>query len=348
MVISLNPEPNKEVFQSLLDETLITLDYESKRNEKEYLKHLGNKLEDVVADIMADRAKGTPFENSIKLFSGQRFPDIVANKYYGVEVKSTTKNHWTTTGNSVLEGTRIKGVERIYLLFGKMVTPIEFKCKPYEDCLSEVVVTHSPRYLINMDLVEGQTFFDKLGTSYDTLRKSQNPVRPIVEYYRQFLRPGDDVWWLDQEGSRTTGAVIRLWKNLPIELRREYNLKAMIFFPKVFSNAGDKYERLATWLVNMYGVISPNVRDHFSAGGQGQIEWGNRVYANIPKIIVNLINYLPEIKKLLQETENEVLSHYWEIDIDDKWNNWIDLVIENTKYMKLPFDLEDYLSEKLA
>ena len=130
---------------------------------------------------------GTPFENSIELISGQRFPDIIANKYYGVEVKTTIKNHWTTTGNSVLEGTRVDGIERIYMLFGKMVSPIEFKCRPYEECLSEVVVTHSPRYLINMDLKEGNTIFDKLKIPYDTLRKEQNPVKPIIDYYRKRL-----------------------------------------------------------------------------------------------------------------------------------------------------------------
>ncbi len=152
MVISSNPEPNKPIFQSLIDTTIQSLDYEAKRNQMKYLSLLGNKLENVVADVMSRNAKGTPFENSIELISGQRFPDIIANKFYGVEVKTTKQNHWTTTGNSVLEGTRVDGIERIFMLFGKMVNPVEFKCRPYEDCLSEVVVTHSPRYLINMDL----------------------------------------------------------------------------------------------------------------------------------------------------------------------------------------------------
>lgn len=80
----------------MLDNTIHTLDYESKKNQKKYLSLLGNKLEDVVADVMTENANGTTFENSIELISGQKFPDIIANKFYGVEVKTTSKNHWTT------------------------------------------------------------------------------------------------------------------------------------------------------------------------------------------------------------------------------------------------------------
>ena len=61
---------------------------------KTYLSYLGNKLEGVVADVMTQTAKGTPFEDSIELISGQRFPDIIAKKYYGVEVKTSKQNHW--------------------------------------------------------------------------------------------------------------------------------------------------------------------------------------------------------------------------------------------------------------
>ena len=77
MVVSLNPEPNKLIFQSLLNKTVETLDIQSKKNQKDYLSYIGNKLENVVADVMKNVAKGTPFENSIELISGQKFPDII-------------------------------------------------------------------------------------------------------------------------------------------------------------------------------------------------------------------------------------------------------------------------------
>lgn len=347
MVISSNPEPNKRIFQSLLDNTLQTLDLKSKKNQDKYLALLGNKLENVVADVMADRAKGTPFENSIELISGQKFPDIIANKYYGVEVKTTKQNHWTTTGNSVLESTRVDGIERIFILFGKMVNPVEFKCRPYEDCLSEVVVTHSPRYLINMDLQAGHTIFDKLDIPYDILRNYPNPIKPITDYYRQFLKPGEEVWWLDQEEPKSTGLIIKLWNNLPIESRKQYMLKSMILFPEIFSNRPDKFNRLAVWLVTSEGIVCPNIRDVFTAGGQGIIEWKKKQYSGIPHILIKLSNSIDDLKIILDELEIDILEKYWNLSIKNKVNDWIGLINENSKKI-MSLNLEAYLEDKFA
>ena len=308
MVISSNPQPNQLTFQSLLDNTIHTLEIESKCYQKKYLNLLGNKLENVVADIMAESAKGTPFENSIELISGQKFPDIIANRFYGVEVKTSKQNHWTTTGNSVLEGTRVDGIERIFILFGKMVNPIEFKCRLYEDCLSDVVVTHSPRYLINMDLNIGQTIFDKLDIPYDTLRSYPNPIKPITDYYRQFLKPGEEVWWLDQEEPKPSGVIIKLWNNLPLVTRKEYMLKSMILFPEIFNSHTDKFNRVAVWLVNSEGIVCPNVRDVFTAGGRETINWNGKQYVNIPQILVKLSKSIADLKIILNEFDNEVLG----------------------------------------
>lgn len=348
MLISLNPEPNKEIFQSLLNNTLDTLDTEAKRNQEVYLKHLGNKLENVVAEIMTDKAHGTPFENSIELISGQRFPDIIANRYYGVEVKTTKQNHWTTTGNSVLEGTRVEGIERIYMLFGKMYSPIEFKYRPYEDCLSEVVVTHSPRYLINMDLPKGQTIFDKLNIPYDILRKSTNPIKPIIEFYRNSVRGKGEVWWLDkgEDTDEDSGKsiIIKFWNSLPIALRKKYIATGFVFFPEVLKS---EFNRFAFWLYENESIICPNVRDQYSAGGTGKITLENKTYSEIPKVIMKLTDSLADIKDILNNAHDETLSYYWEKTIKDKWSNWIYLIIENTKHMKLSFDLEKYIKEKI-
>ena len=347
MVISLNPEPDREVFQTLLDNTLSILDSESKENQDVYLALLGNKLEAVVANTMTESAKGTPFENSIELISGQRFPDIIAKRYYGVEVKTTKQNHWTTTGNSVLEGTRVNGIERIFMLFGKMVSPIEFRWRPYEDCLSEVVVTHSPRYLIDMDLREGQTIFDKLEIPYDELRILPNPIKPITDYYRQFIKSGEEVWWLDQDEPKSTGLIIKLWNNLSQDSRNEYMLEAMIFFPEIFSNHHSvKFNRLSVWLVNMEGIVCPNIRDVFTAGGQGNILWKGKTYSGIPRIIIKMIDSLPEIKSILDNIDIELLNHFWGNVRRDRYTQWIDLVLENTEHMRLPLNLRNFLINK--
>ena len=139
-------------FEELLAKVIDFMNQEALKFPEMYTGLLGSKLEDKVVEVLQQCAVGTCFEDQIVKYSGQRFPDIVIGGYYGVEVKTTKANHWKSTGSSVAEGTRVENVERIYLLFGKMCEPVCFVCKPYEECLSEVVVTHSPRYLVDMNL----------------------------------------------------------------------------------------------------------------------------------------------------------------------------------------------------
>jgi hypothetical protein len=347
MVVSVNPIPKKELFQLLLDRTLTILSNESKKKEKEYFGLLGNKLENVVADIMKENAIGTDFESSIELISGQKFPDIIAKKYYGVEVKTSKQNHWTTTGNSVLESTRVEGIERIFMLFGKMVKPIEFRYKPYEDCLSDVVVTHSPRYLINMELPDGETIFNKLNIPYDTLRNENNPIKIITDYYRKQLKPGEEVWWLDQDEPKSTSLIIKLWNNLPALKRKELMIFAMVFFPEIFSNHTDKFNSLSVWLVNDHGIVCPNIRDIFTAGGQGAINYNDKIYNNIPQIIIKLTDSINDINETIATSNREDLAYFWNIKVNKPFENWIDLLISNTAHLDLKIDLKQYLRDKL-
>ena len=66
----------------------------------------------------------------------------------------------------------------------------------------------------------------------------------------------------------------------------------MVYFPELFSNSGDKFARLAIWLVTREGVVCPNIRDLFTAGGKGQILVGKKTYKNVPRIFLNLFDNL--------------------------------------------------------
>ncbi|KKX47457.1 hypothetical protein [Sphingobacterium sp. IITKGP-BTPF85] len=246
MIISSNPEPNRAEFDSLLNNSINELNKQVLTSSKHLATLGGRNLEPHILDVMSEIAKGTPFENSIEWVGGQKFPDIVANKYYGIEVKTTTQNHWKTTGNSVMETTRVEDVERIFMLFAKLASPIEFRCRPYEDVLAEVVVTHSPRYLIDMNLEEGKTIFDKIKIPYDTLRKKDSPVKPIVDYYRSKLKPGEELWWMDSDNTNhASSIVIKIWNNLTKNEKEHLKNKAMVYFPELFSK---KMISLEDWL----------------------------------------------------------------------------------------------------
>jgi hypothetical protein len=353
MIISANSEPNRDEFNTLLDSTITKLNSHARKSARSISVLGGNKLEPYVKDVMADLAIGTPFENSIEYIGGQKFPDIIAKKYYGVEVKTTTQNHWKTTGNSVLESTRVENVERIFMLFAKLSNPIEFRCRAYEECLSEVVVTHSPRYLIDMNLEKGKTIFDKMKVPYDTLRKNENPIRPIIDYYKNRLKPGEDLWWIDQENSKASNLVVKLWTNLSVREKQDIRNNAMTYFPELFSNNGDKFARLAIWLVTREGVVCRNIRDLFSAGGKGQILVGKKTYKNIPRIFLNLFNNLEFVIETISQTSAIDLSDYWDFKTNEKKKitDWIELVslqakkIPDAKHLNIKQLLVEIISE---
>lgn len=332
MIISANSEPNRKEFDILLNSTLDELNIQAVKSSKLISTLKGNKLEPYIGDVMSELAVGTVFENSIEVIGGQKFPDIVARKFYGIEVKTTTQNHWKTTGNSVLESTRVNDVEKIFMLFAKLSNPIEFRCRPYEECLSEVVVTHSPRYLIDMNLPIGNTIFDKMNTSYDTLRKKDNPLGYVVEHYKSKLKAGEQLWWIDN--NNMSNLSIKMWKNIDKEKKAEIIIKIMVYFTEIFGNNNKrKFERIPAWLVAREGIVTSNVRDLFSSGGKGKIVVGTKKYENIPRIFLNLFDNLGFVVETLTQTSSIELSEYWGIKTTEtkKISDWIELVSEHSK-----------------
>jgi hypothetical protein len=335
MVVSVNSEPHINEFNSLLNSTVIELNKHARKSPKKIEKLTGSILEPYVKDILSDLAVGSQFENSIELIGGQKFPDIIANKFFGVEVKTTTKNHWKTTGNSILESTRVDDVERIFMLFGKLGKPIEFKYRAYEECLSEVVVTHSPRYLIDMNLEEGKTIFDKINTSYDTLRQNKNPINPITDYYKSKLKPGQDLWWI-QDSEKANKLIINIWNNLSNIEQSDFVNKAMVIFPEIFGHRQDKYSRFAIWLVKNEGVVCPNVRDAFTAKGRSNILLNNIEYKQVPRIFINLFENIDSIIEVLVNTSTLELTEFWGEKTTDKRKikDWIEIVSKNANLVR--------------
>ncbi len=198
-----------------------------------------------------------------------------------------------------------------------------------------------------MNLEAGQTIFDKIEIPYDTLRNFANPIKPITEYYRQLLKPGEEVWWLDQDDTQSKSLIIKLWNNLPNKTKRYYMQKSMVLFPEIFSNRPDKFNRLAVWLVNSEGVVCPNIRDVFTAGGQGYIKWNNNQYHGIPQIFMKLSKSIDDLKKILIETDNETLEKYWGTNIyNNRIDDWIEIVANNSR-LNQDFELSAYLKSRM-
>lgn len=313
------------------------LNSEAALNPSYFASRNGTLLESDVFEVVKDCAKGTKFEGSIvNLVSGSAFPDItiedyvLKNRLYGVEVKSTKENHWKTIGSSILESSRIKNVDRIFLCFGKLGSPVEFKTRKYEDCLSGISVTHYPRYQIDMDLKNGETIFDKIGVGYDVIRNLENPVPTVAKYYKSRLKSGESLWWASNPEDEAVSATVRLWSVLSVEEKDEFVAKACVYFPEIFGSNLKKYNRYALWLATQNGVIDTNVRDDFSAGGKVDFRLKSGLCVKIPAVFGKIDKFADCIKLLLLNTEEDVLKSFWNVDSvsDDRILQWCRLVFE--------------------
>ena len=201
-----NKEIADEAFVELMSLTEKCLNDKAKSNQDKYKNCGGKAMENEAAKAMIEVAPSTPFRNAkIEVVSGARFPDIQAGVYYGVEVKTTKGNKWKSVGSSIVESTRIKEVSMIYMLFGKLGGEFaEFRCKPYEDCLDNISLTHQPRYQIDMELEEKQqaTIFQKMKTDYNAFRlyDEKEKIQKVRQYFRSTAKEGKEMsWWLGME-----------------------------------------------------------------------------------------------------------------------------------------------------
>lgn len=331
MIIAENPKPKLQTFKTLMTKTDQLLNHEAQNNGNAFKNHLAQKLENDVYEALKKCAKGTEFENTIQLVSGKNFPDIVANNLFGVEVKSTEKNHWTSTGSSILESTRIKSVERIYMTFGKLGgNPVEFKSRPYEECLSEIAVTHYPRYKIDMNLKPGETIFDKMKISYDELRNLKNPVEPVAKYYKSKLDDNETLWWAPDSFDKEEGIRFsaKLFKNLDSDEKAALTAKMLILFPTVFKETGNtKYEQPALWLLNNSGATTSCMRDIFSSGGQEEFKTKDGKTVKMPAVFRRVKKYKELIIDIIENADEKVLSNYWKVEINntDRLRQWCEL-----------------------
>lgn len=332
MIISENLTPKLVEFSRLIERMDRLLNSNAEDLADYYSKRNGIQLEEDVFKALNIVAENTPFQGSIRLVSGSSFPDIVASKYYGVEVKSTNKNQWRSIGSSILESTRISDVERIYLTFGKLGGTVEFRSRPYEECLYGISVTHYPRYQIDMELKRGETIFDKMGVPYDILRKLDNPVEPVSRYYKSMLKPGESLWWadssnLDQEISPPT---IKLWSTLSIEDKSLLTVQGYALFPELLEPGNPhKYNRYSLWLVTKQGVVNTNIRDSFSAGGQVEVIFnGSKV--KVPAAFGRIKKFSPLIETTINDCPDRLLREYWNVTSikKDRLLQWCELVIE--------------------
>ncbi len=329
-------------FAEFMHKTEMYLNDKTSQDHQLYKKCNGTRLEGVALEILHELSVDTPFKKeNIILVSGHSFPDIETKPCYGVEVKSTEKDSWQSTGSSIVESTRNLDIQRIYMLFGKLGGDrAEFRCRPYEQCLSNIAVTHSPRYLIDMNLSEtgSKTIFQKMSIDYDDFRllNEYDKVSKLRKYYKVQAKASGKVqmpWWMGEsetsDGPEVTAPVVSLYNDLNTDEKEKINILMFVLFPADILNG--KYQRAALWMCTRFSVIIPNIRDIFSAGGQIMNLGGLTFSRKLPQVIRRMYNYRAEIVALLKHIDFQTAS-----DIAYNWDDiylsqnpldaWIDMV----------------------
>jgi hypothetical protein len=337
MVFGTNPEADAKEFEGVLEKGRKLLTGDAEANVKNFMGESSSNFEEMVYEALKKSAIGTNFENYIEMVTGHKFPDIVFNnRFYGVEVKSLKHEGWSTFGNSIFESTRVENIDRIYILAGRLSAPIEFKYKKYEDCIDDIQVTHSPRYHIDMDVKEENTIFKKIGIPYETFRGLDDPLSPLRKYYKKKLKPGEGLWWLENDAEKigNNNLVVKVLNDLPDDEREKIMVEGFARFPKLLGGDQSRYKKFATWLIVEHGLVSHNVRDFFSAGGQKKIVVDGKKYVGVPKIYFNLQRRVKEIKEEVDRLKPFTIYENWEIEDKydtNKFKTWIDLVEDFSK-----------------
>lgn len=248
-------------FEAILDETAEILT-ENLRSSPSY--HGPEQFERGVLDMLRVVARG--FDVTVEPTRSLAFPDIRVNGF-GVEVKYSRRDTWNAVGNSVFEGTRDDKVEVIYVMFGKVGGTPEVRWGKYEDRVKHVLVSNSPRFVLDMSETES-SLFERIGIDYSafaTLEKD-GKMAYIRDYWRGRLQPGEHIWWLEENHTRPLN--VRLYTHLSQYEKRTLLAEAALLCPQICkpSRAKQKYKDVAVYLLTYHDVLCLQVRDLFSAG----------------------------------------------------------------------------------
>ncbi|MFA0194248.1 hypothetical protein AB4501_22415 [Vibrio sp. 10N.222.55.E8] len=327
----------------------------NKIDDSELFRNQGTKFEKILHGALIDASKRLEVSNitAIELVSGKKFPDIIIHTYecdFGVEVKTSKSGGWETLGGSIFESTKVEGVEPIAIFFANFSSDRPaYRFDYMENCISDIAITHKPRYVINMNFNGEKTVFDKTGTTYHQLSNSNNPFGLVRNYMKE---KSGDLWWIDDdeaEGYSYQNNVqgIRAWNELASADQMQLISDIVTLFPKVFA-PNKNYNDVATYLVTKRGIVNPSLRDQFSSGGRL-----NTAGFQYPQYF-NSLFYQPVMNQISRKLDvpnvKEVQEYWGNIDITKYKKIWLNTVINyinNHDEHRIKYDAKKYLIDNL-
>ncbi len=207
---------------------------------------------------------------------GHAFPDVsIAGSGVGIELKGATSNR-KFNGNSVVASTMLPNLKKIFLMY--WIGSIgDIGCKDYFDCVATPVVTHSPRFQLDIDLDKESSMFgtgsEKVG-AIDDIIFSTNGIdsEKIIKWMSdKAKRNGETPWWISTDESLPIGSTgLTKFTNMNVNRKAHFLKCAFLIFPKILDKSSPtKYNGLFEWAIQTHSAYT--TRDDYSAGGQVQI-----------------------------------------------------------------------------
>lgn len=330
-----------KLVEELLYNTISYMNENAKATPAAIRKLKPSEVEMLSYNSLVEVAPSVDFpKNRIDLVSGHVFPDILLHgTHYGVEVKSTKEDRWTSIGSSVVESTRNSDIDRVYMLFAKLGGEPTFRCKPYQQCLSRIAVTHSPRYLIDMNLNNEDNIFAHMKTDYDEFRilEESEKINYIRNFYIERAKAQgkhEMPWWM----GKPSNVNISFYADQTVEEKKILKAKAFILFDSVFNDASDndKYKDLSLWLCAHHSLLCTNMRDMFTAGGNIKYIDGAKLSKPYPHIVGEVLKSLSLIKEILNNPDEDILesiNERWTFCYDrgNLYESWIKMIEQKFK-----------------
>ena len=319
---------NQQQFEQILDQvaTQLTNDMRTQPTDKwlstkatkalSYEQHVRERLHDAII-AMGDSGMG--YEVDLHP-SGQTFPDIPCGEF-GVEVKFTSADKWTSIANSIRETQRVESVKVVYLMFGKMGGNPKTKWMKYEDCVVHVRTSHDPRFEVDLSGTK-KSLFSVMGISYDEFRKLDIMDKmPYIRKYARSIHPDGRLWWLEDsnEEEHSTDIDLIAYTELDQHTKEKYRAEATLLCPALVSDGKgsngkrktNAFRDVAMYFMTYHGVLLYNARDTISAGSVGNTEG-----------IVSLQGLMEQASQYLDDA---LFKEYWgtSVSADDRLAWWL-------------------------
>lgn len=281
-----------------------------------------------IAEIGDTKVKGTDFEKIVYAellkagvsedaitHSAHRFPDFVIDDKLikvGVEVKKTDADRWDVPGGSVYESLR-NSVET-FVLMGKFGGIPEARLRKYEECISDMTVTHSPRFHLKLDIARGEDYLTR-NHALDLLEISEG--KELNRRIRELLRTDKDTWYTED--------TIESFSSLTSEEKISFFVDGVVLFPEV---TGRDYSNFAPWMTYKCLIWCSNIRDVFSAGGTKELD-----KLKVSAVMARILERTDLIVKRISEMTKSELKMHWgvaeDMSLTERVDKWMELIYEH-------------------